>query len=130
MLGFRIRVKPLAAAFLAAAVAACAGQAPQPLATIQPDDANLDCPAIYAEISSNNQRIEELGREQGWKVERKVAVGVAVPVLWFGMNWQGTVGTEAKALQDRQSYFATLATQRHCGGGQQPPRSLAPPPAR
>ena len=68
MLGFRIRVKPLAAAFLAAAVAACAGQAPQPVATIQPDDANLDCPAIYAEISSNNQRIEELGREQGWKV--------------------------------------------------------------
>jgi hypothetical protein len=93
-----MRVKPLVAALFAAAVAACAGRAPQP-ATFQSEDENLDCPAIFAEISSNKRRIEELGGE----------------------------GTEANALQDRQSYIATLATQKHCGDGQQPPKAPTPP---
>lgn len=97
-MGFVKRVKPLMAAFLAASVAACAGRAPQP-ATIQSEDESLDCPAIFAEVSSNKRRIEELGGE----------------------------GTEAKALQDRQSYLATLSAQRHCGGGQQQPTALTPP---
>ena len=87
-----MRVKLLMVAFLAASVAACAERAPQP-ATFQSEDENLDCAALFAEISANKQRIEELGGES----------------------------TEAKALQDRQSYIATLATQKHCGGGQ-PPR--------
>jgi hypothetical protein len=97
-LGFFKRVRPLMVALLAASVAACAGgQGPQPT-TFQSEDESLDCPAIFAEISSNKRRIEELGGE----------------------------GTEAKALQDRQSYIATLATQRHCGGGQPPPTPPTP----
>jgi uncharacterized protein YcfL len=93
-------MKPLMAVALATlALAACAGQATQPLPTFQSDDESLDCPAISAEISSNNRRIEELGRE----------------------------GTEAKTLQNRQSHLATLSAQRHCGGGQQSPTALTPP---
>ena len=87
----------MAVALATLALAACAGQATQPLPTFQSDDEGLDCPAINAEISSNNQRIEELGRE----------------------------GTEARTLQDRQSHLDTLFAQRHCGGGQQSP--TAPP---
>jgi hypothetical protein len=41
-------------------------------------------------------------------------------VLWFGMDWQGAAGTEARALQDRQSYLSALAVQKHCGQTQPP----------
>ena len=74
----------------------------------------MDCNAIYAEIQGNNHRIEELGREKGWKTAQNVAAGVGglvVPVLWFGMDWQGAAGSEARALQDRQSYLGALAVQ-------------------
>jgi len=104
---------------VSAALIACAGRAPQPVATVQPQDQYLDCTAIFAEIQSNNNRIQELGREKGWKVAQNVAAGVAglvVPVLWFGMDWQGAAGTEARAIQDRQSYLAALAAKKGCSG--------------
>jgi hypothetical protein len=95
------------------------GRAPQPVAVVQPQDQMLNCPAIAAEIQSNNNRIQELASEKGWKVAQNVAAGVGglfIPVLWFGMDWQGAAGTEARALQDRQSYLGALAVQKHCGG--------------
>jgi hypothetical protein len=113
-----------AAVCITAAVGACMGRAPQPVATVQPQDQMMNCTAIYAEIQSNNHRIEELGREKGWKTAQNVAAGVGglvIPVLWFGMDWQGAAGTEARALQDRQSYLGALAVQKHCGGPSSPP---------
>jgi hypothetical protein len=123
----------------------CAGRAPQLVATVQPQDRNMDCAAIMAEVQANNQRVQELATEQGWKVAQNVAAGVAgfvIPVLWFGMDWQGTAGKEAQALQSRQQYLAALAEQRRCGspvgsasrrisafaqlvGHKAPPRALA-----
>jgi hypothetical protein len=41
--------------------------------------------------------------------------GFVIPVLWFGMDFQGTADTEIQALQARQQYLAALAEQRHCG---------------
>jgi hypothetical protein len=67
---------------------------------------------------SNNNRIQELGCEQGWKVAQNVAAGIAglvVPVLGSAWDWQGAAGTEARALQDRRTYLAALAVQKHCG---------------
>lgn len=99
------------------------GQSASAVAIVQPQDQMLNCTAIFAEIQSNNNRIQELGKEQGWKVAQNVAAGVAglvVPVLWFGMDWQGAAGTEARALQDRQSYLSALAVQKHCTGPQGP----------
>jgi hypothetical protein len=95
----------------------CAGRAPQLVATVQPQDRYMDCAAITAEVQSNNARVKELASEQGWKV--------AQPVLWFGMDWQGTASEEAQALQTRQLYLATLAEQRHCGAPA-PPASRRP----
>jgi hypothetical protein len=78
----------------------------------------MDCSAILAEVQSNNQRVQELASEEGWKVAQNVAAGVAgfvVLVLWFGMDWQGSASKEAQALQARQQYLATLAEERKCG---------------
>ncbi|MCI0599871.1 MAG: hypothetical protein L0Y50_05370 [Beijerinckiaceae bacterium] len=99
----------------AIALGACAGRAPQPVAVVQPQDSYTDCPAIRAEIEANNRRASELASEKGVKVVQNVAAGVAgifVPVLWFGMDWQGTASDEISALQSRQQYLATLAGQR------------------
>jgi len=101
----------------ALALGACAGRSPQPVAVVQPQDPYSDCAAITAEIEANNRRVNELASEGNLKVAQNVAAGVAgvfVPVLWFGMDWQGAAGTEAASLQSRQQYLATLAQQR-CG---------------
>lgn len=96
----------------------CAGRAPNPVSVVQVQDRYMDCPAIYAEVQSNNQRVQELAEEQGFKVAQNVVTGVAgfvIPVLWFGMDWQGAASKEVAALQSRQQYLATLAEQRNCG---------------
>jgi hypothetical protein len=95
--------------------AACAGRDPQPVAITQPQDATMDCAMIQAEISANNRRIQELANEQGWKVAQNVAAGVVGLVIWpvwFGMDAKGAAATEAKALESRQHYLATLAAYR------------------
>lgn len=100
---------------IALTIAACAGRTPAPVAVVQPQDRYTDCTAILAEVEANNQRVAELGQEQGLKTAQNVAAGVAgfvIPVLWFGMDWQGAQSKEVAALQSRQQYLATLAEQR------------------
>jgi len=45
------------------ASAACAGRDPQPIATIQPQDAYSDCTMIRAEIDANNAKATQLAGE-------------------------------------------------------------------
>ena len=89
-------------------------------------DRYANCTAIMAEVNVNNQRISELGSEQGTKVAQNVVAGVAglfIPILWFGMDFQGAAGTEQASLQARQQYLASLAEER-CGGPEGPPPAM------
>jgi hypothetical protein len=100
---------------LAAITAACAGRDPQPVATVQLTDANATCAMISAEIQANNIKVRELAGEEGGKVAQNVVAGVAgvfIPVLWFGMDFKGAASKEVTALQARQQYLTTLATER------------------
>ena len=102
-------------------VTACAGRAPVPVQTVQMKDAMMDCTAINAEIAANTAHQSELGSEKGGKVAQNVAAGVAgllIPVLWFGMDFQGAADTESRALEARDQYLSTLALQR-CPAPQQ-----------
>jgi hypothetical protein len=77
----------------------------------------LSCYQINAEIAANNQKVQDLARERGWKVAQNVAAGVAGVViwpLWFGMDFQGAAAKEARALQERQQYLAGLSAQKRC----------------
>ena len=122
----RARNHPLLLATLVASALlaqACAGRAPQLVAVVQPQDRHMDCAAIFAEVQANNQKVQDLSSEQGLKVAQNVAAGVAgivVPILWFGMDWQGTASKETAALQSRQQYLATLAEQKNCGAAAPP----------
>jgi type IV pilus biogenesis protein CpaD/CtpE len=49
----------------AALCVGCAGRDPQPIATVQPTDANATCAMITAEIQANNIKVQELAGEEG-----------------------------------------------------------------
>ncbi len=105
----------------------CAGRAPAPVSVVQAQDRYLDCAAIMAEVEANNSKVQQLASEQGLKVAQNVAAGVAgivIPVLWFGMDWQGAADKETQALQSRQQYLIVLAEQRQCGA--QKPEAVSP----
>lgn len=111
------------------AVAGCAGAAPNPVPIVQVQDRYMDCNAIYVEVQANNEKVQQLAKDEGWKVAQNVAAGVAGLVvwpLWFAMDFQGSASKEAHALQARQQYLATLAEQKQCAMGGPPP---PPPPA-
>ena len=57
----------------AAALSACAGRPPTPVAVVQPADQALDCAAIMAEVQANDAKVTMLGREEGGKVAQNVA---------------------------------------------------------
>ena len=108
------------------ALSACAGRDPQPTVTVQPQDAYSDCTMIRAEIEANNAKTKQLADEQGFKVAQNVGAGVVGVVLWpvwFGMDFKDAAGKEVAALQARQQFLTTLATER-CVPGYRPP---APP---
>lgn len=121
------------AVLFGAALAGCAGRSPAPVAVIQPQDQFMDCPAILAEVTSNNAKVQQLASDQGLKTTQNVAAGVAgifIPVLWFGMDFQGTADKETQALQARQQYLASLAGQRRCGEPQAVPPVASRLPAK
>lgn len=117
----------LAVAVLCTALTGCAGRTPTPVSVVQPQDQYMDCAAIAAEVQANNAKVQQLASDQGLKTTQNVAAGVAgvfIPVLWFGMDLQDTADKETVALQSRQQYLATMATQRRCG---EPAATPAPP---
>jgi hypothetical protein len=111
-------MKRLLIVAMASMLGACAGRAPAPVAVVQAQDRYMDCAAIRIEVEANNAKVQQLASEKGMKVAQNVAAGVGgllIPVLWFGMDFQGTQDTEIQALQARQQYLAALADQRRCG---------------
>jgi hypothetical protein len=93
------------------ALSACAGRDPQPMATVQMQDAYSDCTMIRAEIEGNNQKAKQLADEQGLKTAQNVAagvVGIVIWPVWFGLDTKGAASTETAALQSRQQYLTTL----------------------
>jgi hypothetical protein len=114
---------------LGAALAGCAGRAPAPVAVVQPTDRYMDCTAILAEAQANNAKVQQLAADKGLKTTQNVAAGVAglfIPILWFGMDFQGTADAEITALQSRQQYLAMMADQKRCSAEPEP----LPPPVR
>jgi hypothetical protein len=117
----------------AALLAACAGRDPQPIATVQPQDQTASCTQLTAEIQANNIKVQELADEQGMKVAQNVAAGVAGLVVWplfFAMDFKGSASKDVAALQARQQYLTTLATEK-CRPEPEPTRRSKPnPPAK
>jgi hypothetical protein len=97
------------------ALSACAGREPQPIATVQPQDANSDCATINAEIQANSSRAQVLASEQNTKSAWQT---------WLTMGAKSSADSDAASLQTRQQYLENLAAQR-CAP---PPAVVAAPP--
>jgi hypothetical protein len=124
-----MRSRVCAAMAVGLALSACAGRDPMPIATVQAQDAVSDCAMITAEIEANNIKFKELADEQGLKTGQNIAAGVAGIViwpLWFAMDFKGAASKDVVALQSRQQYLTSLATQR-CHQTPPPPVAVAPP---
>ena len=103
---------------------------PAPVAVVQPTDRYTDCTGILAESLPTTNGVKQLAADKGLKTTQNVAAGVAgvfIPVLWFGMDFQGTADTEITAPQSRQQYLSILADQKGCG---EEPAPVPPPVAR
>jgi hypothetical protein len=88
---------------------------------------------ITAEIQANNIKVQELANEEGLKVGQNVAAGVAGVIVWpllFAMDFKGAASKEVAALQARQQYLTTLATERCVPGAPTAPRPRAYAPER
>ena len=119
-----MRIGVVAVLLGALILGACAGRDPAPIATVQMQDQTASCTQLTAEIQANNIKVQELADEQGLKTGQNVAAGVAgifIPVLWFGMDFKGAASKEVAALQARQQYLTTLASEK-CA------QRAAPPP--
>ena len=91
-----VRVKKSCSIIVGLLLAGCAGRAPQPIATVQPQDVSASCAMITAEIEANNIKVKELADEQ----------------MLFAMDWQGSAGKDVAALQARQQFLTNLALDR------------------
>ncbi len=107
----------LAAGFM---LSACAGRAPQLVATVQVYDQQRDCLAINAEIAANAQQVSRLAVEESDKRTQNIVAGTVGMVLFFpallAMDFQDAAGKETLALTNRNSYLAVLAAQKRCIG--------------
>jgi hypothetical protein len=131
-----VRIRVFLATAVGLVLSACAGRDPQPIATVQPQDAYSDCAMITAEIDANNLKFKELADEQGLKVGQNIAagvVGLVVWPLWFAMDFKGAASKDVVALQARQQYLTALATERchrapppYIGPSAPPPPQAAP----
>lgn len=129
-----MRLAVLAAVASAAVLSACAGRDPQPIATVQVQDSTATCLQIRAEVEANNAKVQQLADERGLKVAQNVGAGVVGLIIWpvwFGMDFKDAAGKDLAALQARQQYLATLATER-CAppAPEPPPRRAGKMPAR
>jgi hypothetical protein len=84
---------------------------------------------VTAEIQANNIKVQELANEERLKVGQNVAAGVAGVIVWpllFAMDFKGAASKEVAALQARQQYLTTLATERCAQSPPPRPRASAP----
>ncbi len=111
-------IKTFALSALCLLVAACAGRTPNPVEVSQPTDGLLSCPLILAEISGNTSRARTLLRQQDDADSDNAALAVTGALLFwpalFFMDLSEADKIEMEALQDRNKYLGTLATQKSC----------------
>jgi hypothetical protein len=111
-----MRTGVIAATAIGLALAACAGRDPEPIPTVQAQDAYSDCSMIRAEIEANNVKMKALADEQGLKVAQNVVTGVGglftLGIAWAGMDFKGAASKDVASLDARQKYLTELAVQR------------------
>lgn len=123
--------KVVVAASTLLTLTACAGRAPQLTPMTLASDPKLSCNQIEAETKLNNERVEALAVEQGWKLGQNAVAGVVgfmVWPAWLALDFQNAAGQEAQSLSQRNEYLLALARDR-CSKTTTQSAGLKPPPS-
>jgi len=112
----------VSAVALTAMLGACAGRDPAPPTSIvQPQDNNLSCDQVQAEIAANNGRIQALSSEEASKRTQNIVAGTVGVVLFFPalffMDFKNGAGKDLESANARQSYLGALAATKCNGNG-------------
>ena len=82
------------------------------MALSQPNDHLADCAQIRAEITANNTRLQQLAKDEGWKLAQNMAAGTlgffTLGIGWFALDAKGTAKAEGEALSSRNQYLARI----------------------
>lgn len=99
-------------------LAGCAGREPAPVSAYLPNDPQLSCGSIDAEIRGNNEAIRTRVNEDAEVQNKNIVVGTAGALLFFpialAMDFKGAAMTEASAFEQRNRTLAGLATHTRC----------------
>jgi hypothetical protein len=113
--------KAIALAVMLTQVAACAGRDAAPAQPVaMPTDQQLDCPALFAEITGNNAKVVSLSSEESNKRGQNIAMGVVGAIIFWpallAMDFKDAAGTDRKAVEARLAYLNSLYGAKHCAG--------------
>lgn len=124
-------LKVVVAASALLTLTACAGRAPQLTPMTLASDPQLSCAQIDAEAKLNNERMETLSVEQGWKLGQNAVAGIVgfmVWPAWLALDFQNAAGQEAQSLSQRNEYLLAVARDR-CSKPTTQSAGLKPPEA-
>ena len=95
----------------------CAGQAPQPIRTVQHTDINLRCADIENEITSYIPKAQLKNAENDTVDQYNMATWIAGQILLFpmlGMDVTGSNKIERNAIVKRMEHLRKLADEKNC----------------
>lgn len=101
----------LAAAF---AVASCAARQANPVSLTQPNDSQLTCEAIDAEIATNEQQAVQLTNLDGEVITNNVLSQIPVTAIFHRLDLSQKEQVEFRALFDRNEHLGRLKREKQC----------------
>ena len=127
-----MRLIVVAVAVSAAALGACAGRDPMPIATVQAQDQYATCLQIRAEVEANNAKVQQLADERGLKVAQNVGAGVVGLIIWpVWFGWISRMPERTWPHCRRASNILPRSLRNvHTQAPEPPPQRGRKPPAR
>jgi hypothetical protein len=84
----------------------------QPVAAVQPQDKEMGCLELYAEIQVNALKISDFSADQQGLKEFHKNRGQLFTPHWFGTDWREATDRELQTLLIRQQYLMALLAKK------------------
>ncbi len=96
---------------------ACGGRKPAPVMTIQPNDKNLACNVIEAELVRHSNNVTKFDLEQGQRLRWNIGWGIGGAILWplwFALDAQDAPAADKSAAERRIRQLNVYSNEKNC----------------